>query len=209
MLVQLSGALGRPGIVEAPLGTSLRDLLDLAGGATGTLKALLVGGPTGGFLPAESLDLPLTFASLAEAGALVGSGTILAVGAETSIVELSTLLTRYLSDESCGKTIPCRIGLRRMAELGDGLCSGLCRPTDTEAHRGPGGGHPGRRPVRPRGRRRQPAAVRDAILRERVRRRRGAGLGPVRDRRRPDRHALMTLLSMIHLGARHKGTPTP
>lgn len=130
MLVQLSGAVGRPGIVEVPLGTSLRDLLDLAGGSTGTLKALLVGGPTGGFLPAASLDLPLTVGSLAEAGALVGSGTILAVGTETSIVELATLLTRYLSDESCGKTIPCRIGMRRMAELGDGLCRGLCRPSD-------------------------------------------------------------------------------
>ncbi|MFN8619673.1 MAG: NADH-ubiquinone oxidoreductase-F iron-sulfur binding region domain-containing protein [Chloroflexota bacterium] len=132
MLVQLTGAVAKPGVVEVPLGTSLRDLLDLAGGAAGTLKALLVGGPTGGFLPADQLDLPLTFGALGEAGALVGSGTILAVGAQTSIVELATLLTRYLSDESCGKTIPCRIGMRRMAELGDGLCSGLCRPSDTK-----------------------------------------------------------------------------
>ncbi len=130
ILLSLSGALGRPGIVEAPMGTTLRDLLDLAGGATGTLKALLVGGPTGGFLPAASLDLPLGYGTLTEAGALVGSGSILAVGSETSIVELATLLTRYLSDESCGKSIPCRIGLRRLAELGDGLCTGLCRPTD-------------------------------------------------------------------------------
>jgi NADH-quinone oxidoreductase subunit F len=130
MLVQVSGAVTRPGIVEVPLGTSLRDLLDLAGGAAGTLKALLVGGPTGGFLPPESLDLPLAYGPLTEAGALVGSGSILAVGSETSIVELATLLTRYLSDESCGKTIPCRIGLRRLAELGDGLCTGLCRPSD-------------------------------------------------------------------------------
>jgi NADH:ubiquinone oxidoreductase subunit F (NADH-binding) len=132
MLVQLSGALGKPGVVEVPLGTSLRDLLDLAGGATGTLKALLVGGPTGGFLPADQLDLPLTYDALAGAGALVGSGTILAVGTDTSIVELATLLTRYLSDESCGKTIPCRIGLKRLTELGDGMCSGLCRPSDTK-----------------------------------------------------------------------------
>jgi NADH-quinone oxidoreductase subunit F len=130
LLVQVSGAVTAPGIIEAPLGTSLRDLLDLAGGAAGSLKALLVGGPTGGFLPPESLDLPLGFGTLREAGALVGSGTILAVGAETSIVELATLLTRYLNDEACGKTIPCRIGLRRLAELGDGLCTGLCRPTD-------------------------------------------------------------------------------
>ena len=66
------------------------------------------------------------------AGAVVGSGTILAVGSDTSIVELATLLTRYLSDEACGKTIPCRIGLKRLTELGDGMCSGLCRPSDTK-----------------------------------------------------------------------------
>jgi NADH-quinone oxidoreductase subunit F len=131
MLLQLTGAVARPGIVEAPLGTTLRDLLDLAGGASGTLKALLVGGPTGGFLPVDQLDMPLTFGALGAAGALVGSGTILAVGAETSVVELASLLTRFVSDAACGKTIPCRIGLRRMAELADGLSTGLCRPSDT------------------------------------------------------------------------------
>jgi NADH:ubiquinone oxidoreductase subunit F (NADH-binding) len=130
MLVQVTGTVVRPGVIEVPLGTSLRDLLDLAGGASGTLKALLVGGPTGGFLPAASIDLPLAYGPLREAGALVGSGAILAVDAGTSIVELATLLTRYLSDEACGKTIPCRIGTRRLAELGDGLCTGLCRPSD-------------------------------------------------------------------------------
>ncbi|MFO1541608.1 MAG: NADH-ubiquinone oxidoreductase-F iron-sulfur binding region domain-containing protein [Chloroflexota bacterium] len=130
MQLTLSGALGRPGIVEAPMGTTLRDLLDLAGGASGTLKALLVGGPTGGFLPAAALETPLGFGPLAEAGALVGSGSVLAVGAETSIPELATLLTRFLGDAACGKSIPCRIGTRRLAELGDALCSGVCRPTD-------------------------------------------------------------------------------
>jgi NADH-quinone oxidoreductase subunit F len=61
VLVQVSGAVTAPGILEVPLGTSLRDVLDLAGGARGTLKALLVGGPTGGFLPSASLDLPLAY----------------------------------------------------------------------------------------------------------------------------------------------------
>jgi NADH-quinone oxidoreductase subunit F len=130
LLLQVSGAVTRPGILEVPLGTSLRDILDLAGGAAGTLKALLVGGPTGGFLPPDALDQPLSYEGLRASGALMGSGTVLAVGAGTSIAELATLLTRSLSDASCGKTIPCRIGLRRMAELGGGIASGVCRPND-------------------------------------------------------------------------------
>lgn len=130
ILVGLSGAVARPGVVEVPMGTTLREVVEAANGAAGTLKALLVGGPTGGFLPAASLDTPLAYGPLAAAGALVGSGSILAVAEGTSILELATLLTRYLNDEACGKTIPCRIGTRRLAELGDNLCTGRCRPTD-------------------------------------------------------------------------------
>ncbi len=78
----------------------------------------------GGFLPPEVLDTPLTFGPLAAAGALAGSGTLLALDETTCIVDLATLMTRYLGDEACGKTIPCRIGMRRLAELGDGFCSG-------------------------------------------------------------------------------------
>jgi NADH-quinone oxidoreductase subunit F len=132
-LVQLSGAVTRPGMVEAPLGTSLRELIDgVGGGCSGTLKAVLVGGPGGGFLPPEGLDTPLAYEELKDAGALVGSGSVLVVDSTTCIVDLATTLTRYLADEACGKTIPCRIGTRRLAELGDGLCSGRCRPGDAD-----------------------------------------------------------------------------
>jgi len=130
-LVQLGGVVRKPGIVEVPLGATIREVLDGPGGfVQGSLKAVLAGGPTGGFLPPDALDTPLTYAALRDAGALAGSGTLLALDETTCIVDLATLMTRYLNDEACGKTIPCRIGTRRMAELGAGLCAGRARPTD-------------------------------------------------------------------------------
>jgi NADH-quinone oxidoreductase subunit F len=133
-LVQLSGAVVKPGIAEVPTGTALRTLLEsVAGGmSAGPLKALQVGGPSGGFLPPAALDTRLSHAALAEAGAIMGSGTILAVDGSSCIVDLAALLTRFVSDEACGKTIPCRIGTRRLAELGDGFCTGRCRPNDPD-----------------------------------------------------------------------------
>jgi len=130
-LIQLSGAIRNPGIVEVPLGTTLREVLDgVGGGPTGTFKAALVGGPSGGFLPAEALDTPLGFGELSAAGAILGSGTVVVADQTTCLVDLSALLTRYLNDEACGKTIPCRIGTRRLAELGQGFCTGRSRPSD-------------------------------------------------------------------------------
>jgi NADH:ubiquinone oxidoreductase subunit F (NADH-binding) len=131
-LLQLGGVVRRPGIVEVPLGASLREVLDGPGGSVqgGGLKGLLVGGPTGGFLPPDALDTAITFSDLAAAGALAGSGSLLAFGEATCVVDLATLMTRFLADEACGKTIPCRIGIRRLSELGGTLCSGHVRPTD-------------------------------------------------------------------------------
>lgn len=132
-LVQLGGAVRTPGIVEVPLDATIRDVLDGPGGAAlGTLKAVLVGGPTGGFLPPEQLDTPLTHEALRECGVLAGSGTLLALDDSACIVDVATLMTRYLSDDACGKTIPCRIGTRRLAELGGAMCSGRARPGDVD-----------------------------------------------------------------------------
>lgn len=130
-LVQLSGAVKRPGVAEVPMGTTLRDIVQkVGGGATGTLKALLVGGPSGGFLPPDALATPLGHAELDEAGAILGSGSLLVIDESSCLVELASLLTRYGSDEACGKTIPCRIGTRRLAELGAAFCDGRSRPSD-------------------------------------------------------------------------------
>jgi len=132
ILVQLRGPEGG-GIAEVPLGTPLRELVELAGG-TGAraLKAVLVGGPTGGLLPADQLDTPYTFDALAAAGAHVGSGSITIADERACVVDLARLLTKFSADAACGKTIPCRIGLRRLYEIGDRMAGGVPRPTDPQ-----------------------------------------------------------------------------
>jgi NADH:ubiquinone oxidoreductase subunit F (NADH-binding) len=128
-LVQFSGAVAKPGIVEVQVGMSLRKLLDVADPAKG-YKAVLVGGPAGGFLPPSELDTLYTPQALDEKGAIIGSGSVLVIGPDVCLVDLATTLERTLSDESCGKTIPCRIGLRRLYEFGARATSGLSGPAD-------------------------------------------------------------------------------
>jgi NADH:ubiquinone oxidoreductase subunit F (NADH-binding) len=130
VLVQLRGPEGG-GIAEVPLGTPLRELVKLAGG-TGSreLKAVLVGGPTGGLLPPDLLDTPYEFDALREAGAHVGSGSVAIADDRACIVDLARLLTRFSADAACGKSIPCRIGLRRLYEIGDRIAGGTPKPTD-------------------------------------------------------------------------------
>ncbi len=130
-LVQFSGAVSKPGIAEMPLGMSLRKMLETCGGI-GDAKAVLVGGPAGGLLPPAELDSLYTPAALTEKGAIMGSGTVVVAGAQTCLVDMATLLERFLSDESCGKTIPCRIGLRRLYEIGRRATEGIARPVDSQ-----------------------------------------------------------------------------
>jgi NADH-quinone oxidoreductase subunit F len=136
ILVQLRGPAGG-GIAEVPLGTSLRQLVGLAGGRRGAratadhpIKAVLVGGPSGGFLPADLLDTAYDYEALRAVGAHVGSGSIVIADDRACIVDLARLLTRFCADQACGKTIPCRIGTRRLAEVADRIAVGTPRPTD-------------------------------------------------------------------------------
>ena len=93
---------------------------------------MLVGGPSGGLLPADLAATPYAFGALRAAGAHVGSGSIVVADDRTCIVDLARLLTRYCADEACGKTIPCRIGLRRLAEIGARICEGQPRGDEIE-----------------------------------------------------------------------------
>jgi NADH:ubiquinone oxidoreductase subunit F (NADH-binding) len=129
ILVQISGAVVAPGIAEVPLGVTIREILDVAGGvpAQSRLKALLVGGPSGGLLPAGGVSVFYDQASLEEAGAYIGSGSIVVVDQTSCVVDLAATLTRFCADAACGKTIPCRIGLRRLAEIGARICEGQPR----------------------------------------------------------------------------------
>ena len=124
----------RDGIAEVPLGTPLREVVALGGKLPGarSIKAILVGGPSGGLLPPDLLDTPYTFAPLRAAGAHVGSGSVVVADDRACIVDLARLLTRYCAGEACGKTIPCRIGTRRLVEIADRVVEGRPRPTDPE-----------------------------------------------------------------------------
>ncbi|HUQ79222.1 MAG TPA: NADH-ubiquinone oxidoreductase-F iron-sulfur binding region domain-containing protein [Patescibacteria group bacterium] len=120
------------GVAEVPIGTSLRDIVALAGprAAAAAIKALLVGGPSGGILPAELADTAYEYEALRAVGAHIGSGAVVAADSRACIVDLARLLTRFCADEACGKTIPCRIGLRRVSEIGDRIATGVPKPTD-------------------------------------------------------------------------------
>ena len=133
ILVDVRGA-GRAGVAEIPFGTPLRDVVALGGAprAPRKVKAVVVGGPTGGILPASALDTPYTFEALRAAGAHVGSGSVIVADDRSCVVDLARLLTRYAADEACGKTIPCRIGLRRIAEIGERLTTGTSRGGDLD-----------------------------------------------------------------------------
>jgi NADH:ubiquinone oxidoreductase subunit F (NADH-binding) len=131
VLVQVRTPSG-DGIAEVPLGTPLRDVVALGGAlpAGRSIKAVLVGGPSGGLLPPEALDTPYAFDSLREAGAHMGSGSVVVADDRACIVDLARLLTRFCAGEACGKTIPCRIGTRRLVEIADRAAEGRPRPTD-------------------------------------------------------------------------------
>jgi NADH-quinone oxidoreductase subunit F len=124
----------RSGVAEVPLGTPLERVVELGGkaGKGRSLKAVVVGGPTGGILPPSELSTPYTFADLRAVGAHVGSGSVIVVDDRACVVDLARLLTRFSADEACGKTIPCRIGLRRIAEIGERLSAGTSRGGDLD-----------------------------------------------------------------------------
>jgi len=131
VLVQLRTPAG-DGVAEVPLGTPLRDVVGLGGALPKGRKtqAILVGGPSGGLLPPDALDTPYTFDALRGAGAHLGSGSVVVVDDRTDLVELVGVLTRFCSSEACGKSIPCRIGTKRLAELVARREAGHVKPTD-------------------------------------------------------------------------------
>ncbi|HEY0444409.1 MAG TPA: NADH-ubiquinone oxidoreductase-F iron-sulfur binding region domain-containing protein [Candidatus Limnocylindrales bacterium] len=133
ILVQVRGA-DKAGVAEIPVGTPLREIVPLAGslGRGRTLKAILVGGPSGGILPPELLDTPYEFDALRAVGAHIGSGSVVLADDRACIVDLGRLLTSFCATEACGKTIPCRIGTRRLVEIVERATTGRPKPTDLQ-----------------------------------------------------------------------------
>jgi NADH-quinone oxidoreductase subunit F len=129
-LVTVMGRVGEPGLLEVPLGTSLLDLVGMAGGGTGSTKALFVGGPGGGAIDAGSLTVPYDYEDLEEAGAIIGSGSVLVTDTATCMVDTARFFADFSAREACGKAVPCRIGTRRLVETLDRILAATPRPND-------------------------------------------------------------------------------
>jgi NADH-quinone oxidoreductase subunit F len=129
-LVTIMGRVAQPGLVEVPLGTPLLDLLAMAGGGTGSTKALFVGGPGGGAIDAGSLGMPYDYEALEAAGAIVGSGSVLVTDSATCMVDTARFFVDFSAREACGKAVPCRIGTRRLVEALDRILAATPRPND-------------------------------------------------------------------------------
>ena len=129
-LVTVMGRVAQPGLVEVPLGTPLIELLSMAGGGTGTTKALFIGGPGGGAIDAGAFNTPYDYESLEAAGAIVGSGSVLVTDADTCMVDTARFFADFSAREACGKAVPCRIGTRRLVEALDRILAATPRPND-------------------------------------------------------------------------------
>ena len=129
-LVSVTGTVKKPGVYEVDLGTTLGVILDRAGGTTGELKAIHVGGPTGGLLAAERRSTKLDYDDLKAAGTHMGSGQVRAIGADVCMVGEAGRLFAYLAKESCAICVPCRVGTKRVQGILEGVSSALGRDSD-------------------------------------------------------------------------------
>lgn len=121
----LVGKIRRPGLIEVQLGTPLREIIfDIGGGVQKTFKAIQTGGPSGGCLSEEFLDLPVDYESLASVGSIMGSGGLIVMDEDTCIVDVAKYFLDFTQKESCGKCVPCRVGTRHMVELLDKITHG-------------------------------------------------------------------------------------
>ncbi|NQT31747.1 MAG: SLBB domain-containing protein [Deltaproteobacteria bacterium] len=119
-ILALTGRIKNTGLVEVAMGTSIREVVfGIGGGAANgnPIKAVQTGGPSGGCLPLDKFDLAVDFDVLAEAGSMVGSGGMVVMDEETCMVDVAKYFLAFLQDESCGKCLPCRVGIDRMLEI--------------------------------------------------------------------------------------------
>jgi len=132
-IFSLVGKINNTGLVEVPMGMTLREIIyDIGGGIPGgkRFKAVQTGGPSGGCLPEEMLDLQVGFDELTEAGSMMGSGGMIVMDEDTCMVDVARYFINFLADESCGKCAPCREGLRQMSRILDDITAGRGRPQD-------------------------------------------------------------------------------
>ncbi|MDY0109881.1 MAG: NADH-ubiquinone oxidoreductase-F iron-sulfur binding region domain-containing protein [Candidatus Krumholzibacteria bacterium] len=134
----LSGMVKRTGLVEIPMGTSIRDIVfQIGGGTSGAkkCKAVQIGGPSGGCIPAEHMDIPTDYEELKKFGAIMGSGGLVVMDEGMCMVDLAKFFMEFIQSESCGKCIPCREGTKRMLEILDSLTHNRQHETELDALR--------------------------------------------------------------------------
>lgn len=131
----LTGEVNNTGLIEVPMGTTLREIVfDIGGGIRGgkKFKAVQIGGPSGGCLTEEHLDIPMDYDSLIKAGAMVGSGGLVVMAEDTCIVEVARFFMNFTQHESCGKCVPCREGTKNMLKILEKIVAGKGEMKDLE-----------------------------------------------------------------------------
>jgi len=131
----LAGTIKNSGLVEVPVGMSLGDLIyDVGGGIAGgkQFKAAQIGGPSGGCIPKQHLNVPLDYESLSELGAIMGSGGLVVMDEDSCMVDVARFFLEFVQEESCGKCVPCRVGTKRMLEILNRICEGRGEEADVE-----------------------------------------------------------------------------
>ena len=132
-IFSLVGKIRNTGLVEVPMGISLREIIyDIGGGIPRdrSFKAVQTGGPSGGCLPESLIDMPVDFDSLTEAGSMMGSGGMIVMDEQTCMVDVARYFISFLTEESCGKCVPCREGLRTSLETLSRITEGMGKPED-------------------------------------------------------------------------------
>jgi NADH:ubiquinone oxidoreductase subunit F (NADH-binding)/NAD-dependent dihydropyrimidine dehydrogenase PreA subunit/(2Fe-2S) ferredoxin len=131
----LAGKINRTGLIEVPMGIPLREIIYGIGGGIPDdkqFKAIQTGGPSGGCLPADMLDLPVEYESLAAAGAIMGSGGMVVMDEENCMVEIARYFLSFTQSESCGKCVPCRVGTKQMLDILERIIHGKGKPEDID-----------------------------------------------------------------------------
>ncbi len=134
-IFSLVGKVNNTGLVEVPMGITLREIIyDIGGGIPNQkeFKAVQTGGPSGGCLPKSHLDLPVDYDELSKAGSMMGSGGMIVMDEDTCMVDISRYFIQFLSEESCGKCIPCREGVRQMLQILNNITQGKATEKDID-----------------------------------------------------------------------------
>ncbi len=134
-IFSLVGKINNTGLIEVPMGMTLREIIyDMGGGIPNgrKFKAVQTGGPSGGCIPESLLDLPVDFDKLYEVGSMMGSGGMIVMDDKSCMVDVAKYFLAFLQEESCGKCVPCREGVRRMREILEDICAGKGKEGDVE-----------------------------------------------------------------------------